>query len=120
MSHLVLMTETDPASWARFSDDERAAVTADHDAFDKAVRERGTMLGGEALDGVGSAKTLRTREGVRAVVGGPYAETVEQLGGFYLVDAGDIDEVIELCRLLPDHYIIEVRPAIQIEGYDPG
>ncbi len=120
VSHLVLLTETDPDSWERMSDDERAAVFACHDAFDRAVRERGKVLGGEALDRAGAAMTLRTVNGERVVVEGPYAETVEQLGGYYHVDAGDIDEVLELCRLLPDYYIVEVRPVVQIEGYDAG
>ena len=115
MSHLVLLTETDPDSWGRMSDEERAAVLARHDAFSEAVAARGKILGGEALARNETARTLRTIEGLRQVVEGPYAETVEQLGGYYHVDAGTTDEVIELCRLLPDYYIIEVRPVVDIE-----
>jgi hypothetical protein len=115
MSHLVLLTETDPDSWGRMTDDERAAVMACHDAFSEAVKQRGKILGGEALDRNETARTLRTLDGERVVVAGPYAETVEQLGGYYHVDAGDLDEVMELCRLLPDHYVIEVRPVVDIE-----
>ena len=52
------------------------------------------------------------------VTEGPYAEGVEQLGGFYLVEADSIDLVLDLCRHLPSSYAVEVRPVIQIEGYE--
>lgn len=118
MKILVLMTETDPGAWDTATDEERDAVFAAHTAFDRAVRERGTIDAGEALLGVETARTLRTVGGERVVTDGPYAETAEQLGGFYLIDVADLDEAVELVRLLPAGYTVEVRPAMHIEGYD--
>ena len=120
MSFLVLLTDEDPESWDRATEAEREAVMDAHRAFDQAVRERGAMLGGEALAGTETARTLRTLGGVRQVVDGPYAETVEQLGGFYVIDVADMDAALDLCRILPEGYTIEVRPVIQIEGDDSG
>ena len=119
MSFLVLMTEDDPESWDRATDAERGRIMKAHADFARAVKGRGAMLAGEALAGVATARTLRTVDGERRVTDGPYAETVEQLGGFYLIDVADIEAAIDLCRLLPDHYVVEVRAAIDIEGYDP-
>ncbi len=118
MSFLVLLTEDDPDAWDRATEAEREIVMDAHRAFDKAVRERGKMLGGEAIAGTETARTLRTVGGVRQVVDGPYAETVEKLGGFYVIDVTDMDAALDLCRILPAGYTIEVRPVIQIEGYD--
>lgn len=118
MKILVLMTETDPGAWDTVTEAEREAVFAAHVAFDRAVRDRGTLDAGEALHGVETARTLRTVDGERVVTDGPYAETAEQLGGFYLIDVADLDEAVELVRLLPSSYTVEVRPALHIEGYD--
>jgi hypothetical protein len=116
---LVLMTD-DGSAWEQASEAERAVVFEKHAAFDKAVRDRGTMVSGDALAHAGTARTLRNVEGRRVVTDGPYAESVEQLGGFYLIDLLDQDAALELCRILPESYTIEVRPAIDIEGFDPG
>jgi hypothetical protein len=115
------MAETDPESWDRATEEERQEVFAAHLAFDRAVRERAALLAGEALAGVGTALTLERAapDGSRAVREGPYAETVEQLGGFYLVEAGDPATVVDLCRLLPGGYTVEVRPVLHLEGFDP-
>lgn len=78
----------------------------------------GAMLGGEALDGTDTATTLRRRSGSLELTDGPYAETAECLGGFYLVEARDLDQVVKWCALLPEIYSIEIRPCIQIEGMD--
>ncbi len=118
MKYLVLLAD-DPSAWDRATEEERQSVLDAHQAFDQAVRDRGAMLAGEALTGVESATTLRLVDGVQTVVDGPYAETVEQLGGFYLIEVGDLDTAIELCRLLPQAYTTEIRPAVEIEGYEP-
>lgn len=118
MRYLVLLTDDDPGAWDRASAEERQSVMEAHTVFDKAVRAHGSILAGEALAGVDSATTLRLVDGVQTVVDGPYAETVEQLGGFYLIDVADLDQAVELCRLLPAGYTTEIRPVVEIEGYD--
>lgn len=57
---------------------------------------------------------MRWAEGQVVLTDGPYAETVEQLGGFYLIDIGDLDHVTELCSLLPPIYSIEIRPTMEV------
>jgi hypothetical protein len=77
------------------------------------------MLSGEALALPKEAVTLRPAEGgERLVTEGPYAEVAEQLGGFYLVDVDSQETALDLVRLLPEGYTVEVRPVIEIEGYD--
>jgi hypothetical protein len=114
---LVLMA-ADETRWAAATPAERQEVMDAHTAFHKAVAERATMLAGEALAESPEARTLRPVDGARIVTDGPYAETAEQLGGFYLVEAESTDVVLELAALLPAWYAVEVRPVVDVEGYD--
>jgi hypothetical protein len=106
------------AEWAEASAEERQAVMDAHTAFHKAVADRARMLAGEALARSTEVRTLRHVDGVPVVTQGPYAETAEQIGGFYLLEAESLDLVVELCRLLPASYAVDVRPVIDIEGYE--
>ena len=119
MKFVVLMAEEDPEAWDVATQAHRDEVFDRHRSFDKAVRERGEMVAGEALALSTEAVTLRPGLGHdRLVTQGPYAEAAEQLGGFYLIDVDSAETALDLVRLLPDGYTIEVRPAIRIEGYD--
>lgn len=93
--------------------EEQEAGMAKHIAFDEACagREAVEIVSGEALEDGSVATTLRTRGGELTITDGPYAEAAEQIGGFYVIDAPDLDTVIELCRILPA-YDIEIRPVI--------
>jgi hypothetical protein len=75
------------------------------------------MLAGEALARSAAGRTLRHVAGRALVTEGPYTDGVEQLGGFYLLDAESRDLAVDLCRLLPTSYAVEVRPVIEIEGH---
>jgi hypothetical protein len=114
---LVLLAEPE-AAWTEASPQQRQAVMDAHTTFHKAVTERATMLAGEALATTSEARTLRHVDGAPVVTEGPFAETVEQLGGFYLLEAESVDVVVELCGLLPASYAVEIRPVVDIEGYD--
>ncbi len=116
MKYLVLLY-SDEQEWESATDAEREAVFAAHGAFDEAVRARATMLGGEALAGTDTTTTLSPSHGgaPRTVTDGPYAESVEQLGGFYLVEASDLDQMIELSHALPAGYTVEIRPVVEID-----
>ena len=109
---LILLNEEDPTAWERASDGQRQAVFDGHAAFDSALKERGALVVGEALAGAADAR------GVRAgiVTEGPFAESAEQLVGFYLVDLDSMETALELARLLSPGYTIEVRPVTSIEG----
>ncbi|HYF73503.1 MAG TPA: YciI family protein [Nocardioides sp.] len=91
----------------------RERVVAAFEAFDAAVAERGTVVGGEALSRPESARTVRPGPG-RVVTDGPFAETVEQIGGFYVIDVESLDDAVELARLLPGEYTVEVRPVPEV------
>jgi hypothetical protein len=116
MKFLVLMTEADHFErWDAASESEQQAVFACFQAFDEAVSARGgEVVGGEALTRPAEARTLRPGAD-RVVTEGPYAETVEQLGGFYLVDLPDLDTAVEVARSLPSAYTVEVRPVLEVE-----
>jgi hypothetical protein len=91
-----------------------------YDAFTAHIRERGVMKGGEALDSTATATTVRVVDGKTITTDGPFAETKETLGGFYLVEAADLDEAIRYAAMIPGatHGCIEVRPVwdYQIAG----
>jgi hypothetical protein len=81
-----------------------------------ALRQSGRMIAAEALQPVHTATTVRVRNGKVAVTDGPFAETKEQLAGFYLVDAHDLDEAIRIASKIPPARVgsIEVRPVRQL------
>lgn len=86
----------------------------DHEclAYDAGIRASGHCVASEALEPTSTAKTVRVRAGRPAVVDGPFAETKEQLAGFYLIDAKDMDEALALAAQIPPASVgsIEVRP----------
>jgi hypothetical protein len=92
-----------------------AAIAAEmegYNAFTEHIRARGAMNGGEALQPTAMATTVRVRDGKTISTDGPFAETKEVLGGFYLVEAADLDEAIGYAAMIPGakHGSIEVRP----------
>lgn len=86
--------------------------------YGEQVRASGHYLGGEALQPVETAKTVRVRDGKTTVTDGPFAETKEQLAGFYLMEAADLNEAIQVAsRIPPARYgSIEVRPIRELPG----
>ena len=115
MRFLLLMAEEGHfEKWESADDAHRERVYADFQAFDEAVKARGSVVGGDALDRPGTARTVRPGAD-RPVTDGPFAETVEQLGGFYLIDVPDLDAAVALAALLPREYTVEVRPTLEVE-----
>ncbi|MEI5671796.1 MULTISPECIES: YciI family protein [unclassified Nocardioides] len=112
MRFVVLMAEADHfARWSALGEDEQGAVFEAFGAFEAAVVERGgSVVGGEGLAPVAEARTIQPGPD-RVVTEGPYAESVEQLGGFFVVDLPDLATAVETARLLPASYLVEVRPA---------
>jgi hypothetical protein len=98
------------------SQEESDAQMAAYGAFTQEVNERGVMRGGEALMPTSSATTVRVRDGDTIVQDGPYAETKEALGGYYLLECRDLDEAIELAAKIPGatRGAIEVRPIWEL------
>ena len=89
-----------------------AAQMAAYDGFTEHLRGRGAMKAGEALQAVATATTVRVVDGKTITTDGPFAETKETLGGFYLVEAADLDEAIAYAAMIPGARsgAIEVRP----------
>ena len=81
--------------------------------FTESINERGINVGGEALHGTDNATTVRVRDGKTLTTDGPFAETKEALGGFYLIEAADLDEAIGVAAELPGSWYgsVEVRPV---------
>jgi len=100
--------------WDELTPAEQEAGMAKFLAFDEACGARPgvEILGGEALGDGSMATTLRTRGGEMTITDGPFAEAAEQIGGYYLLDAPDLDTVTDLCRVLPA-YDIDIRPVLE-------
>ena len=86
-------------------------------AFTHDIQEKGVMVGGEALQPVATATTVRLRGGKTEIVDGPFAETKEQLGGFYILDCKDLDEALSIAARIPsaEHGSVEVRPVLEFD-----
>ena len=93
---------------------DMAALMGEYEVFTESAKKGGNYIGGEALQPVATASTVRVRDGKRLITDGPFAETKEQLGGFYLIKAKNIDEAIAIASRIPAAKTgsVEVRPCI--------
>ncbi len=112
MKYLLLIYTPEPTEQP--SDEAIAAVMDEYNAFGEWVNGRGAFVSGEALQPTVTATTVRVRDGQTLTTDGPFAETKEALGGFYLVEARDLDDAIEIAARIPGarHGSIEVRPIV--------
>ncbi len=110
-----LLIYTDENADTNATQQEQEAVMAAYNAFGKEFEAK--ITGGEALMPTNAATTVRARDGKTLTTDGPFAETKEQLGGFYLVNASDLDEAIQIAARIPGaaHGSIEVRPVMVFE-----
>jgi hypothetical protein len=97
---------------ASLDDTEESAILAGYGQFMEEMNERGVLQGGERLRPTSDATTVRVRDGETLTTDGPFAETKEQVGGYFIVDCKDLDEAIEIAARIPSaaHGTIEVRP----------
>ena len=103
----------DEQVWAALSDPERRALLAESLAYEKELRERGHFIEGTALHSARDATTLRFKHGRATITDGPFAETKEQLGGFMVLEARDLNHAIQLVSPLPCMRVggsLEIRP----------
>jgi hypothetical protein len=105
-----LLIYGDEKVWEASDEAEQQAKYEAHGAYMKLLQSRNALLGGEELARTATATTVRNQGDV-GVTDGPYAETAEQIGGFYLIEAPDLDAAIELAKQLPEP-IVEVRPIV--------
>jgi hypothetical protein len=113
----LLLIYTDEIQDAQATPAEQEAVMGAYYAFTQEINGAGVNLGGEALVPTSSATTVRVRNGKTVTTDGPFAETKEQLGGFYMVKAENLDEAIAWAAKIPgaQHGSIEVRPIMEWE-----
>ncbi len=114
MKYLCLIYDQE-STMAAMPKSETDAFMGEYFSFTENLAKAGKMIAGEALDPVHTATTVRIRQGKMTTTDGPFAETKEQLGGFYLVEAVDLNEAIQIASRIPSARFgsIEVRPVTQ-------
>ena len=113
MEYLLLIYD-DEKVWAKMPEAERNGVYAEYGAFTNALQSAGALVGANQLQPTGTATTVSIRDGEQLVTDGPFAETKEQLGGYYLIDVDTVDEALEWAAKIPSarYGKIEVRPIV--------
>jgi hypothetical protein len=112
----MLLIYSDEKAWAAMSDGERQSMFGEYMQYSAATKASGNYNAGAPLQPTSTATSVRVRNGKRTVTDGPFAETREQLGGYYLVEAKDLDEAIALAARIPGARdgTIEVRPVLEM------
>jgi hypothetical protein len=107
-----LLIYSDETIWEKMTEAERGQVLGRYNALTEDLKRRGQHVLGEPLDATTTSSTVRLREGRTLVTDGPFAETKEQLGGFYVVDVPDLDSALAIAARIPSAEVgsIEVRP----------
>ena len=108
----------DESQWSNATPEQMSEVLEAYGAFGEEAGRAGVILAGEGLEPTSSATTVRVRDGERMLTDGPFAETKEQLGGFYLLECDSLDEAIEWASKIPGAASgsVEVRPVMNYEG----
>ena len=111
----LLLIYGDEKQWAELSPADQQAEYEAYDAFGKWLAEKGWMRGADALQGTATATSVRLREGKVLTTDGPFAETKEQLGGYYQIECENLDQAIEAAAKIPAARggTIEVRPIME-------
>lgn len=109
----ILLIATDPATWPTDQSD-REQMTKEYAAFTQQIAESGELVAGDQLSGTETATSVRVRDGRTAITDGPFVETTEHLGGYYIVDVSNLDRAIELAAQIPAARdgVVEVRPIV--------
>jgi hypothetical protein len=113
----MLLIYGDQNSWDALSEEERGQIFHAYNSFTQELQGAGATVAGDALQPTQTATTVRVRNDETLTTDGPFAETKEQLGGYYLVEANSLDEAIEWAAKIPGarHGSVEVRPVMVFE-----
>jgi hypothetical protein len=113
----MLLIYGDESSWGNRSEEERGEVIEAYGAFTQELQQAGAMVAGDALQPTQTATTVRVKDGETLMTDGPFAETKEQLGGYYLIEADSLDEALEWAAKVPAarEGSVEVRPVMVFE-----
>jgi hypothetical protein len=114
----MLLLLGDESGWEQASPEDAAAEMKRWEDYSAQLTAAGAMVSGEGLQPTATAKTLRVENGERIVTDGPFAETKEQLGGFYVIECASVDEALDWAAKAPsiEEGSIEVRPVIDYEA----
>jgi hypothetical protein len=117
MRYLCLIYENEKA-WEAAPPAELEAIMNEYFGFTDDIRKNGKYVAGEALHPTASATTVRVRNGKVSTTDGPFAETKEQLGGFYLIEATDLNDAIQVASRIPGARSgsIEIRPVVDFSA----
>jgi hypothetical protein len=117
MQYLLLIHD-DEAHWGEMPEDERNAIYSEYTKFTEDVQNAGVLLGANQLQPAGTATVVHVEDGKTLTTDGPFAETKEVLGGYYLIDAETLDEALEWAAKIPSarYGHIEVRPIVMREA----
>ncbi len=121
MKYLCLIYDNEK-KWETMSKEEYGAIFAEYGAFTTDIKASGHYIGGNPLQPTSTATTVRIRQGKISTTDGPFAETKEQLGGYYLVEAKDLNEAIQIASRIPSARdgSIEVRPIMNMSMSTSG
>jgi hypothetical protein len=113
----MLLIYDDESTWGELAEADQAAEMGRWEAYTQAITDEGIMRGGDALHPTAAATTVRVRDGQAQVTDGPFAETREQLGGFYIVECDTLDQAIDAARRIPSvgSGSVEVRPVMEFD-----
>ncbi len=113
MQYMLLIYQNE-AEFARLSDAEKGKLYQEYGPFTESINKSGQFRAGHGLQPTSTATTVRVRQGKRLVTDGPFAETKEQLAGYYLIEAKDLDDAIAVAARIPSVRLgsVEVRPVM--------
>ena len=116
MQYLCLIYQ-DEKEWQKLPPAESQKIMGEFFAYTDSIKKSGNHAGGNALQPTHTSTTVRVRQGKVATTDGPFAETKEQLGGYYLLNARDLNEAIQLAARIPAARLgaIEVRPVVEFK-----
>jgi hypothetical protein len=114
MKYMLLIYDEEQA-WAKLSESEQQQIYKEYGQFGQEIKTGGQYLGGFQLQPTSLATSVRIRDGKEMVTDGPFAETHEQLGGYYLIEAKNLDEATAIAARIPSAKMgtVEVRPVVE-------
>jgi hypothetical protein len=114
MKYMLLIYDNEQA-WGKLSETEQVKIHVDYGQFTQDIKSSRNYLAGSQLHPIATASSVRVRDGKELVTDGPFAETHEQLGGYYLIEAKDLDEARSIAARVPSARLgtIEVRPLVE-------
>jgi hypothetical protein len=116
----MLLIVGDPSAWANLDEASQGTINGEYGAFTQTIVDSKEFVTGDPLQGPETATTVQVKNGKRLTTDGPFAETKEALGGYYVVDVVDLDRALELAAQIPgvarEISRVEVRPVMELPG----